>query len=326
MPVEILPNIYKIAVPLPDHALRSVNSYVILSDDRNLVIDTGWNRIACLEALLQGLEALGADRSRTDLFLTHLHADHAGLAGLFADKGVNIYCSGEDYSAATHFINIGKDKVWPELRHLAEPHGFPPAELTAGLEEHAGNRYAPDRLDQITLMKNGDLLTYGAYQFRCLSTPGHTRGHMALYNVDSQLLFSGDHLLGRFFPTLSQWDINSGNLERYLKSLDELETLPVKLVLPGHWDAFSNYQARIAATKRAHQKRNEEILALFAAKPRLTTYQTASLLQWNHAWVFFPLPRKWSATADTLAHLCYLRDQGILLMERCENTIFWQLA
>ena len=81
MPVEILPNIYKIAVPLPDHALRSVNSYVILSDDRNLVIDTGWNRIACLEALLQGLEAIGADRSRTDLFLTHLHADHAVLAG-----------------------------------------------------------------------------------------------------------------------------------------------------------------------------------------------------------------------------------------------------
>lgn len=326
MPIEILPNIYKITIPLPDHALRSVNSYVILADDRNLVIDTGWNRIACLEALLQGLEALDADRSRTDLFLTHLHADHAGLAGLFADKGVNIYCSGEDYSAATHFINLGKDKSWPELHRLAEPHGFPPSELTAGLEEHAGNRYAPDSLGQVTLVKNNDILTYGAYHFRCLSTPGHTSGQTALYNADAQLLFSGDHLLGRFFPTLSQWDINGKNLECYLKSLEELALLEVKLVLPGHWDTFSNYQARIQATKRSHQKRNEEILTLFTTNARLTTYQTASLLHWNHAWVFFPLPRKWSATADTLAHLCYLRDQGALTMERCDNTVFWQLA
>ena len=79
---EILPDIFKITVPLPDHAVRSVNSYIIASSDRALVIDTGWNRMACLETLLNAMEETGVDPTRADLFLTHIHADHAGLAGV----------------------------------------------------------------------------------------------------------------------------------------------------------------------------------------------------------------------------------------------------
>ncbi len=44
MPEEVASNLYRIVVPLPDNPLKEINSYVITSGDRNLVIDTGMNR------------------------------------------------------------------------------------------------------------------------------------------------------------------------------------------------------------------------------------------------------------------------------------------
>lgn len=82
--VYACPDIYEIRVELPDNPLQYLNSYVIKGKTRNLVIDTGFNRPACRASLCAGLHALDIDLQKTDLFLTHLHADHTGLVGLFA--------------------------------------------------------------------------------------------------------------------------------------------------------------------------------------------------------------------------------------------------
>ena len=42
MYTHIEDNIYTIPVPLPNNPLRSLNSYVIKGEDRNLLIDTGF--------------------------------------------------------------------------------------------------------------------------------------------------------------------------------------------------------------------------------------------------------------------------------------------
>ena len=76
---EIRPELFLIEVPLPNSPLKYLNSYVVRSSDRTLVIDTGLNRKVCLEALQGGLKKLGVDPARTDFFITHLHADHFGL-------------------------------------------------------------------------------------------------------------------------------------------------------------------------------------------------------------------------------------------------------
>ena len=59
MPEEIRRNLYRIEVPLPESPLKSLNSYVIKGKDRNLVIDTGFNRKICLAAMQTGLSTLG---------------------------------------------------------------------------------------------------------------------------------------------------------------------------------------------------------------------------------------------------------------------------
>ena len=76
---EILANLYKIEIPLPESPLKALNSYVIKNSERNLIIDTGWNQEECMNAMQTGLKELGVDLRKTDFFITHLHADHLGL-------------------------------------------------------------------------------------------------------------------------------------------------------------------------------------------------------------------------------------------------------
>ena len=96
--VEMMPDLYRLEIPLPHNPLKAINSYVILSAGRNLVIDTGMNRPECRQAMDDGLRALSVDLSRTDFFLTHMHADHAGLIGELAAaaQGTTVYCSDID--------------------------------------------------------------------------------------------------------------------------------------------------------------------------------------------------------------------------------------
>ena len=87
---EIDDNLFRIVVPLPGNPLQSINSYVIRDETRNLIVDTGLNRKACKEAVDEGLRKLGVDLDETDIFITHLHADHFGLVGDVYQK-IHIY-------------------------------------------------------------------------------------------------------------------------------------------------------------------------------------------------------------------------------------------
>ena len=63
---QIRADLFKLEIPLPNNPLRALNSYVIKSDDRNLIIDTGMNRPECLEAMQKGLKELDIDLNKTD--------------------------------------------------------------------------------------------------------------------------------------------------------------------------------------------------------------------------------------------------------------------
>ena len=87
---EVLPNLYRIKIPLPESPLKYLNSYVIRDPERCLIIDTGLNRTECLEAMLAGLRKIDVDLAQSDLFITHLHADHFGLVAKLASESTNV--------------------------------------------------------------------------------------------------------------------------------------------------------------------------------------------------------------------------------------------
>ncbi|WZL73874.1 MBL fold metallo-hydrolase [Clostridiaceae bacterium 35-E11] len=88
---KILDDIYRIEVPLPENPLKRLNAYLIKGVKRNLLIDTGFNRKECKERLLTALTALNVAMDNTDIFITHLHADHSGLASAIMTEHTYVF-------------------------------------------------------------------------------------------------------------------------------------------------------------------------------------------------------------------------------------------
>ena len=94
---KIRRNILRIEIPLPRNPLKALNAYFLAGDDRNLLIDTGFNQAECRQAMDQAMEEIGFSMENTDIFITHCHSDHAGLAGYLAKPETRIYTG--DYTA-----------------------------------------------------------------------------------------------------------------------------------------------------------------------------------------------------------------------------------
>ncbi len=65
---ELLPDLFRIEIPLPNSPLKHLNSYVIRASERNLVIDTGLNRKECLDAMETGLREIKVDLGEDRFF------------------------------------------------------------------------------------------------------------------------------------------------------------------------------------------------------------------------------------------------------------------
>ena len=198
MVTELMKDIYRIEVPLPKNPMKLLNSYLIRSDGRSLVIDTGFNRPECKEALMSGLKELNVDFDRTDLFLTHLHADHSGL--LFSVKTEKNRAFAEEREAKV--VNmLHKDEYWD---HIYEE--FRKAGLKLPKEEavatHPGVMWRPDGEIDFTYITDGQTMTVGDYNLRCIVTSGHSPGHTCLYDEEREILFAGDMILGDITPNL----------------------------------------------------------------------------------------------------------------------------
>ncbi|MFA5317630.1 MAG: MBL fold metallo-hydrolase, partial [Dehalococcoidales bacterium] len=192
MSQEILPGFYRIEVPLAGNPLKSVNSYLIRSGERPLIIDTALNRPACKEWLLKELEALGVDPAGADFFLTHRHGDHRGLVSSMAGATSKVYIGQVEIDFIRAF-GYGESRISGE----AIRNGFLRREFEEAFRNPQGR---PDSLSielNYQALKEGDVLSIGDYRFRCIETPGHSPGHLCLYEPENKLLVAGDHLLGR---------------------------------------------------------------------------------------------------------------------------------
>ena len=181
---------HRIEVPLPDSPLKSINSYVVTSDDRNLVIDTGMLRPECEAALREGIEQLEVDLEATDFFITHLHADHMGLISAFATASSRVYFNRADAEINQAFVDDPKG-VFAWLIDGARSAGFPEDEIQNALIRHPGFKYSPPEFPTFTFLEDGDRVKVGVYNFEVVSTPGHTPGHQCLYEPEHSLLVSG---------------------------------------------------------------------------------------------------------------------------------------
>ena len=115
---------------------------------------------------------------------------------------------------------------------------------------------------EFAVLREGDALEIGDYSFRCLETPGHSPGHMCLYEPNHKVLVAGDHVLFDITPNITYWPEMANSLNEYLASLDKVYDLDVELVLPGHRRRFENHKQRIDELKKHHETRANEVISI----------------------------------------------------------------
>jgi glyoxylase-like metal-dependent hydrolase (beta-lactamase superfamily II) len=314
---EIRKDLYRIVIPLPNNPLRSVNSYVIRGAERNLIIDTALNRKECLDAFLKGVNDLAVDLAKTDFLVTHFHTDHLGLVGEVATKSSKLLFNQPELN---WMLDWGG---WDVMLGYGAVNGFPRSELEAALKQHPGNRFAPSGFPDIQIIEDGTALSVGDFAFRCVSTPGHSPGHICLYEAHQKLLISGDHVLGDITPNIQCWSDTQNPLKDYLDSLDKVRGLDVALMLPGHRSLITRPAQRIDELEGHHRNRLNEILAILTQGPA-HAYQVASQMKWDidaPSWEQFPVTQKWFATGEAIAHLRYLEESKAVrrIPERTET-------
>ncbi|OGO00005.1 MAG: hypothetical protein A2Y58_04665 [Chloroflexi bacterium RBG_13_51_52] len=305
---EVFTGIYWLKLPsiMDGNGPKHINAYLVRGEKGYLLVDSGWNTEESFIALQKGLEEIGAAiKDISQILVTHVHPDHYGMAGRIKKiSGATI---------AMHRIEIDSigpryvamEELLQQTDRLLVANGLPHEEMvqlrdaTVGLE-HYVSPVPPD-----IILDDSDIIDLGAFTFRVIWSPGHSSGHICLYEPAKKILLSGDHILPKITPNISVHPQSIENpLGRYIASLKEIRKLDVELTLPGHDQPFKNLKQRIDEIIYHHGLRNSEILAAIDLRAK-TAYQIAQEITWgeNSGWNDLPPFHKRMAVFETLAHL-----------------------
>jgi glyoxylase-like metal-dependent hydrolase (beta-lactamase superfamily II) len=310
-------NVYRIKVSLPGNPLRTLNSYVVIGTERNLLIDLGFNRDECFADLSAGLRGLNLDMSRTDIFLTHFHSDHCGLIHRVARDDTKIYMGRADVRLSGRFL-LDKLAHWQKIEIAYVKAGYEPGELIRTREANPAFADVPDKYFEAEAVDDGDLIDLGGAVLKAVHTPGHTPGHMCLLNEADGVLFSGDHVLFDITPNITEWADLDDSLGSYTENLKRIRGMSVRKTLTGHRENGGNPAARIDGILEHHETRLREIETILAREPGLTAYETAARMTWSirvRRWEDFPLGQKWFAVGEAMAHLRHLERRDRIRRE-----------
>lgn len=310
MAEEVAKGIYRIGVILPKNPLKETNAYYIPGKDRDLLIDTGFFRDECRQSLNAGLTELGSRRERRDVYITHRHADHSGLADEMAAEDGKIYMGEIDLeNQKKHFESTGPKERFVGYRE----NGFPPQALEEMDKASPRGRFqVPPPDERYIPVKEGDIIEAGDYRFQVIVTPGHTPGHTMLWSKEAGIMITGDHVLFDISPNITTWLGFEDPLGDYIGSLRKVRDYPVKTALPGHRKS-GDYQARVDELLAHHEWRLRQIYEIIKETPGISAYDIAGQVTWRmraRNWDEFPLSQKSFAFSECMAHLDHLLKRG----------------
>jgi glyoxylase-like metal-dependent hydrolase (beta-lactamase superfamily II) len=308
---EALPGVQQIELPMHGNPVRSINAYLLEGPDGHVLIDCGWDTQDGLEALTGGLKRLGlALASIHTLVVTHFHSDHYGLAGTLRRLvRPRLLMHRLDWQ----FVLDNADQTEMQRVRAAwlDRHGLPSDDVESWRTTPRAPRFTVVEPD--VLLDDGDEIPLREGGLQVVWTPGHTPGHICLFDADRRAVWTGDHILRPITPNISVHQPAMGNpLGAYLSSLHKTATLSAEHVLPAHGHPFVGLQQRIDELLEHHNHREGLILDALAAGPRSATAVATELPWTRHERRFadLPLEQRRMAVTETIAHLDELAATG----------------
>jgi glyoxylase-like metal-dependent hydrolase (beta-lactamase superfamily II) len=165
------------------------------------------------------------------VLVTHIHFDHAGAAGWWAQQGAQIY-----------------------VHHKGAPHLIDPRKLIASATRIYGNQMdslwgelRPVPAEKITPVYDGDFLEVAGLTFKAIETPGHA-GHHHAYRLD-EVAFVGD-VGGIRLPQSDFINLPSPppefDRETWQRSIDRLLAEPLQTIYLTHFGPVSDVKAHLS--------------------------------------------------------------------------------
>jgi glyoxylase-like metal-dependent hydrolase (beta-lactamase superfamily II) len=313
--MQVLNGVHQIKSPCPRDASWFTNVYVIEGSDGHMLVDCGWDSQESLWALQEGIKAANLKlRDITKIVVTHIHPDHYGLSSKMKQicgAQVAIHRIDADFISSRYkdFANLIK-----KTEELLRQNGVPDNELPQLKEASLWmNKYVTPDVPEIKL-EDGDTISNGSFEFEVLWTPGHSPGHVCLYEQERRFILTGDHVLYDTTPHVG-FNPQSGDnpLGDYISSLKKLERLKVHFILPGHGPMFNALGLRIEKILQHHEDRKRAIMQALRDGLK-TAYEVAQQIPWmvdegRSAFQDLTVWDRRMAVTETLAHLKLLMEE-----------------
>jgi len=317
--LEVAPGVRWIRMSLP-FALNHINLWLLRDelDGRH-----GWSIVDCCidqpesraqweQVFATSLEGLPILR----VIVTHMHPDHIGLAHWLCERwSARLWISATDYNVA-RLGALGPSGFGGEAAaDYFASHGL---NDPASVEQiKARTRYFPSLVPRVPAqyrrMADGDVLTIGGREWRCISGYGHAPEHIALACDALRVLIGGDMMLPRISTNVSVYEVEpeANPLKLFLDSIDRFRDLSDDtLTLPSHGKPFTGLHIRIAQLHDHHRDRLAEVMQACGERP----HNAAEILP-----IMFRRPldlhQKTFAMGEAVAHLHALWFENKLARE-----------
>src|SRR5947207_208209 len=238
---------------------RNMFQYLIADGDEAIVIDTGMTATP-RDVILPGMRAAGIDPGDVRMVVvTHPDLDHqGGLAGLREVLPNAVAASGfADRMMVSEPERLVTDRYGAyELEHDV---GYGPSEK-AWMRANYG---APATVE--VGFAGGETVNVGARLLEVHHAPGHSPGHLVLYEPGAGVLLTSDAVHWRMCPAAdgsAALPPTYEDVDAYLETIDMVGSLGAAQVHSGHWPAC--HDAEITAfldESRAFVHRMDGVIA-----------------------------------------------------------------
>src|SRR2546430_1371896 len=216
-----------------------------------------------------------------------------------------------------------------ELEHLAEEdlhfllgNGVPADEAEVLSNSQRALSQVVKTAEPSVQLDGAESIEMGSRRLRVEWTPGHSPGHICLYDSADGLLFAGDHVLPELSPNIGLHPQSTPDpLHDYLQGLKRMVDRKPTLVLPAHGRPFADVTARVDALVSHHHRRLDQILEI-VGREKKTAWQVALEL-WGPRDNFY---EKRLALQEGLAHLQALAVQGRVSKSVTPGSVRWRSA
>lgn len=264
-----------------------------------------------------------AGRSIVRVFATHMHADHAGMAGWLVHRnGASLWMTRTEYLHLHMLLHRSGTALANDF------HFFTKMGLDVGKFEDFRGRDAQVASAVSPLpplyraISDGETIRIGARRWVCVTGQGHSPEHACLWCPADGLLISGDQILPEISSNVSVLPIEPFDdpLSHWLSSLKRIRKIIPDdvLVLPAHGRPFFGLHRRIDELVLSHERKMDRALAALEVPMRIV-----DLFPFLFRAVLPGFMQQTLAAGEAFAHLTCLQSRGMVNCAADSDGVLW---